>query len=133
VKVTTISALEVCLSTLVRNHPDFKAFLPSANTVRILNREGRKVRKNTPLANWNPMGCKIEIEIGCTTQEGMEADDSVSHDSPVLEQGGLAGDPLTDLLQSLDKAEREPDRNFVALHSRAGQRANDLARERTAG
>jgi hypothetical protein len=109
--IDNIQHLEAYLPRLLAADDRLRRCLPSSSRVTIRHADGRKVRRDTQIENWNPIGCKIEIELGVSAEERAETKEPAAPMPPVQRPGS----PMHDLLRTLDAAEREPGHDFVSL------------------
>ena len=101
-------------------HKDLEPLVPKGFRVRVslVDKRGRKKRKNASADNWSPESGEVwitfEPEIQSTTAEHDKKPDPSGGQSKETKSAAKS-DPLADLVRSLDHAEARPGYDFVAL------------------
>ena|ERR1700682_3795831 len=88
--------------------------------VSLLDKKGRKKRKNASAETWSPESGEVRIyfepddQSSSTTSEARPARTAAAPES-VAQQTTTESSPISDLVRALDRAESKPGYDFVAL------------------
>jgi hypothetical protein len=87
--------------------------------VSLVDKNGRKKRKNASADNWSPdLGeVRVNFEPDVTNPDILvaEQESELSAESPAKPSDAIASEPIPDLVRTLDRAESRPGYQFVAL------------------
>jgi len=87
--------------------------------VSLVDKNGRKKRKNASAANWSPdLGeVRVNFEPDATSPAILvaEQESELSAESPAKPSDAIASEPISDLVRTLDRVESRPGYQFVAL------------------
>jgi hypothetical protein len=86
--------------------------------VQLLDKAGRKKRKNASAESWTPDSGEIRIYFEPdrkTQREAMVTPEMAAPETPASREAQASTDAMADLLRSLDRAESKPGYDFIAL------------------
>ena len=120
--IRSIEDLELLLPQLLAGNADLRQCLPQASVVKVVHGDGRKVRKDTLVENWNPIGCQIVIDLGAIVSPVQAAQPQPQVPPRIAVPTPITTEPVTssdivrlELIRALDEADRDPAHEFVSL------------------